>query len=237
MDRSRRSRSHGTPAAAAPSSTSLSFARPAWPVSLPATSGSTWRSTSSLPPVISERRSTSRACSGVAPAAETISSATASGADLAELVQRSEHGRGAVGQTEPFQQARQDHAVVEPNGEIAEADRPHEVVDHQGGFDVGGRRAGADGVEIALHKLAKTAALGVLAPPHRGDVVALEGDAQFVEVFGGEAGQRHRQVEPQPHPTPPVVLKLVELLVGLLAPLAGQDFKVLQAGVSIGLKP
>ena len=45
---------------------------------------------------------------------------------------------------------------------------------------------------------------------------------------GGEAGQRHRQIEPQPDPAPAVVLKLVELLVGLLAPLAGQDFQVLQ---------
>ena len=108
------------------------------------------------------------------------------------------------------------------------ADRPHQVVDHQGGFDVGGDGAGADGVEIALHELAVAAALRVLAPPDRGDVVALQRHAQLVDVLGGEAGQRHRQVEPQPHPAAAVVLKLVKLLVGLLAPFAGQDFQVLQ---------
>ena len=109
-----------------------------------------------------------------------------------------------------------------------EADRPQQVVDHQGGFDVGGDRAGADGVEIALHELAVAAALRVLAPPDRGDVVSLQRNAQLVDVLRGEAGQRHRQVEPQPDPAAAVVLKLVELLVGLFAPLAGEDFQVLQ---------
>ena len=122
----------------------------------------------------------------------------------------------------------QHHAVVQADGEVGETDRPQQVVDHQGGFDVGGDRAGADGVEVALHELAVAAALRVLAPPDRGDVVSLQRDAQLVDVLRGEAGQRHRQVEPQPHPAPAVVLELVELLVGLLAPLAGQDFQVLQ---------
>ena len=109
-----------------------------------------------------------------------------------------------------------------------EADRPEQVVDHQGGFDVGGDRAGADRVEVALHELAVAAALRVLAAPDGGDVIALERRAQLADVLGGEPGQRHRQVEPQPDPTAAVVLKLVELLVGLLAPLAGEDFQVLQ---------
>ena len=110
----------------------------------------------------------------------------------------------------------------------AEADRAEQIVDDQRGFDVGGDRAGADRVEIALHELAVTAALRVFAPPNRGDVIPLERDAQLVGVLGHEAGQRHRQVEPQPDPTPAVVLELVKLLVGLVAPLAGEDFQIFE---------
>ena len=62
----------------------------------------------------------------------------------------------------------------------------------------------------------------------RGDVVALEGRAQLADVLGGEAGQRHGQVEPQADLAAAVVLEAVELLVGLVAPLAGEDFQILQ---------
>ena len=48
------------------------------------------------------------------------------------------------------------------------------------------------------------------------------------DVLGGEAGQRHGQIEPQADVAAAVVLELVELLVGLLAPLAEQDFQVLE---------
>ena len=61
-----------------------------------------------------------------------------------------------------------------------------------------------------------------------GDVIALERRAQLADVLRREAGQRHRQIEPQPDPALAVVLELVELLVGLLAPLAGEDFQIFQ---------
>ena len=128
----------------------------------------------------------------------------------------------------PLQQPGEQHAVVQADREIADADRPQQVVDHQGGLDVGGRRAGADGVEIALHELAEAAFLGRFAAPHRGDVIAFERRAQFVDVLGGEAGQRHGEIEPQPDPPPAVVLEAVDLLVGLVAALAGEDFQVFQ---------
>ena len=88
--------------------------------------------------------------------------------------------------------------------------------------------ARADRVEIALHELAVAAALRVLAAPDRGDVIALERHAQLADVLGGEAGQRHGQVEPHADLAAAVVLELVELLVGFVAPLAGEDFQVLQ---------
>ena len=59
-------------------------------------------------------------------------------------------------------------------------------------------------------------------------MIALEGRAQLVDVLRGETGQRHREIEPQPDPPPAVVLEAIELLVGLLAALAGEDFQVLQ---------
>ena len=148
--------------------------------------------------------------------------------DLAELIERAEHQARSLDQALPLQQPREQHAVVEADGEIADADRPQQVVDHQGRFDVGGRRAGADGVEIALHELAEAALLGPFAAPHGGDVIAFEGRAQLVDVLRGEAGQRHRQIEPQPDPPPAVVLEAVELLVGLVAALAGEDLQVFQ---------
>ena len=117
-----------------------------------------------------------------------------------------------------------------------EADGPQQVVDHQRRLDVGGDRQRADRVEVALHELAVAAALRVLAAPHRGDVVALERRAQLVDVLGDEARQRHRQVEPHADVAPAVVLKAVELLVGLVAPLAERGFRgTRSAGVSIGL--
>ena len=87
---------------------------------------------------------------------------------------------------------------------------------------------GADRVEVALHELAVAAALRVLAAPHGGDVVALERRAQLADVLGGEAGQRHGEVEPQADVAAAVVLEAVELLVGFRAALAEQDFEVLQ---------
>ena len=148
---------------------------------------------------------------------------------MRELVERNaESAVDLFGQAERSQQAGQHHAVVDADRELVEADRPQQVVDHQRRFDIGGDGKGADGVEIALHEFAVAAALRVLAAPHGGDVVALERRAQLADVLGGEARQRHRQVEPHAHLTAAVVLEAVELLVGFLAPFAGEDFQIFQ---------
>ena len=98
------------------------------------------------------------------PAAATISSATFFRPDLAELVERAQHGADRSARPMPLQQAGEQHAVVQADGEIADADRPQQVVDHQGRLDVGGGRAGADGVEVALHELAVAAAPAGVSP-------------------------------------------------------------------------
>ena len=81
-------------------------------------------------------------------------------------------------------------------------------MDDQHGFDVRGDGFRADRVEVALHEFAVAASLRVFAPPDRGDVIALQRHAQLADVLRGEAGQRHRQIEPQPDPPPAVVLNL-----------------------------
>ncbi len=101
-------------------------------------------------------------------------------------------------------------------------------MNHQGRFDVGRQRPRADGVEVALHELAVAARLCVFAAPHAGDVITLERRAQLPDVLGHEPRQRHGQVEPHAHPALAVVLEVVKLLVGLFAPLAGENVQVLQ---------
>ena len=85
------------------------------------------------------------------------------------------------------------------NGEAFEAQGRQNIVDDQRDFDIGGVGIGADGVAVALVKLAVAAVLGVLAAPDRADVVALKGCAELADVLGGEAGEGHGQIETQGH--------------------------------------
>ncbi len=50
----------------------------------------------------------------------------------------------------------------------------------------------ADGVEIALHELAKPAGLRILAAPYAGNVIALPGRAERADVLCREARKRYR---------------------------------------------
>ncbi len=127
-----------------------------------------------------------------------------------------------------LEQPGEHESIIDANGEVAHAQGLKQVVDDERRFDVGGQGPRADGVEVALHELAVASALRVLAPPHAGDVIALERGAQLPDMLGREASQRHRQVESQSHPTLAVILEFVELFVGLVAPLAGEDLQILQ---------
>ena len=199
------------------------------PRSLPATSGSSWRRIS----VVAARRSrascsTCSACCGGRAGRWTISSATFSGPILPELVERrrigAERSARSSRSSRPLSTMRLLTWMVKSSKPIA---RIRSWITRAVSMSAA-MELGADGVEIALHELAVAAALGVLAAPDGGDVVALERRAQLVDVLRGEAGQRHRQVETQPDPAAAVVLELVELLVGLFAPFAGQDFQIFQ---------
>ena len=49
-----------------------------------------------------------------------------------------------------------------------------------------------------------------------------------MHVLGREPGERHGEVEPEAHVAAAVILEAIELLVGLVAPLARQDLEVLE---------
>ena len=87
-----------------------------------------------------------------------------------------------------------------------------------------------DDVEIALHELAIAPALGVLAAPDLGHVVAPEGEVELVDVLGHEAGEGHGEVEAEGHVPAALVLEAVDLLVRLPAALAEENLRVFEGG-------
>ena len=90
-------------------------------------------------------------------------------------------------------------------------------------------RSRADRVEIALHELAVAAPLRVLAAPDRGDVIPLERRAELVPMcWATNRASGTVRSNRMPDVAPAVILKAIELLVGLVAPFAGEDFEVLQ---------
>jgi hypothetical protein len=62
------------------------------------------------------------------------------------------------------------------------------------------------------------------------NVVSFKRRSERRDVLRGEAGQRHCEVEPHADLPAAVVLEAVELLVGLHAAFAQQDFQVLEGG-------
>ena len=150
------------------------------------------------------------------------------GADFGQLVECSQDERRRLGEASFLQQPVENRPVVDANREFREADLGEQLADDEDDLGIGGDALGADRVEIALHELAEAAALRVLAAPDGGDVVALERRAELADVLGGEAGQRHGEVEAQADVAAAVVLKAVELLVGFRAAFAEQDFEILE---------
>ena len=150
------------------------------------------------------------------------------GADLGQLIERSQDQCRRIGESGFLQQAIQNGSIVDANGEFREADFGEQLADDEDDLGIGGDAFGADRVEVALHELAEAAALRVFAAPDAGDVVALERRAEFADVLGGEAGERHGEVEAEADVAAAVVLKAVELLVGFGAAFAEEDFEILE---------
>jgi hypothetical protein len=119
---------------------------------------------------------------------------------LAEPIDLVQHGLVALGRDpERGEQAAQDLAVVEVDGERAERKLGEDGVDDRRDLGVVGQRQAvlADHVDVALVELAEPALLVALAAVHALDLVAPEREVELCLVLGDEARQRHRQIEPQ----------------------------------------
>ena len=155
-------------------------------------------------------------------------------ADLVGLVERDERRpvqRG--GHTGGIEHRREQLAVIQPDGEVGEA-QPGQHVGAGGEqlrLDRHRRRAG--GVDVALVELAEASLLRPVGAPHRLDLVALEGLRQGAAVLGDDPGQRHGEVVAQRQVgfAAPAVLAALEDLedqaVAFLAVLPGEGLDVL----------
>src|SRR5262249_9343801 len=121
---------------------------------------------------------------------------------------------------------------------------PGEHVIHRGDdLRVGQRRAGAEGVHVALGELAVPASARPVRTPDRPDGVALVRHRQLAAVRGGHARQRHRQGIPEGRvglAGPPVLATAQDLedeLVAFLAVLAHEDVEPLEGRGGERLEP
>ena len=128
-----------------------------------------------------------------------------------------------------FQQPIQDLAVVEVDGEFRESERYEELVNNQRRLDIRHHAASTNRVEVTLHEFAVPSALSFLASPNRRDMVTLERRSQFVDVLCCKPRQRYRQVKTHANLTTALIRKLIQLAVGFIAALAGQNLDILQS--------
>ena len=95
----------------------------------------------------------------------------------------------------------------------------------------------AHDVEVDLHELPVTPALGVLSAPDFRRVPAPEGQPDLGEVCRHESGKRDGEIEPQGHVAAAVVQEAIDLLVRFPPSLAEEDFGELQDGGVDGQEP
>ena len=147
---------------------------------------------------------------------------------MASLSSAAEYDGRLLQQVQFLQEAVEHFAIVDVDREIREPDGDEQVVDDQRCFNIRHNARRADGVEIALHELAVSATLRVLASPHRSDMITLERCPQLRRVLSGEPSQRDRQVKSQADLTATMIDEFVELAVCFLAPFAGQNLQILE---------
>ena len=159
------------------------------------------------------------------------------GADLGQLVERSQDRGGLSGQVEFFEQAVEHQAIVDVNRELGEADRAQQFVDDECRFDVGHDAGRADRVEVTLHELAIATALRVLASPDGGNVIALEGRTQFRGVLRHEPAKGTVRSKRMPTARPPWSTNWYSCRSVSSLPLPVRISRYSSAGVSMGLNP
>eukprot|EP00456_Euglypha_rotunda_P067890 TRINITY_DN58_c11_g1_i5.p1 TRINITY_DN58_c11_g1~~TRINITY_DN58_c11_g1_i5.p1 ORF type:complete len:914 (+),score=171.34 TRINITY_DN58_c11_g1_i5:4186-6927(+) len=157
-------------------------------------------------------------------------------ANLGQLVEGAQHADRLIEQSQLAEDAVQDQPIVDADREAFEAECDQQVMNDEQRFDIGGVGVGADGVEVALDELTIASALSVFAAPDGGDVIAFEGGAHCGQVLSGKASQRDGQVEP--HRDVAVALfEAEQLLVGFIAPFAGQNLGVFEGRGIDGTEP
>jgi hypothetical protein len=88
--------------------------------------------------------------------------------------------------------------VVDPHGEIGEAEPGERLRGGEDQLDLGHARCHPQDVDVALGELAEASLLGALRTPHRTDLDRFQGIGQASVILGIVAGQGHRQVEAKP---------------------------------------
>ena len=118
-------------------------------------------------------------------------------ADLFQFVDDAKHVRGAFRRDRGVgQQQVQNAAAGKPNLVVGNAERLQAVADAADDLRVRHFRLDADGVDIELHELAKTARARFVRAPDGTDGVSAKRFRQIL-VLRDDAGERHRVIEPQ----------------------------------------
>ena len=159
-----------------------------------------------------------------------------------ELVHRAQDGElgPRLGDPGAVQDPGQDAAVVDPYDVVAtvDADGLEGGGEHGADLGVDAHRRAADGVEVALVELSEAAGAGLLAAPHRSDLVAPERAHEVLAGLGHEAGQGRGEVVAERDPLLVVVTQGEDALVGgvLVGQVLAQRVQVLDGRGLEGLE-
>ena len=129
-----------------------------------------------------------------------------------------------------FKQPIEDFSVVDADCESFDADAFEKIVDHEQRFDVSGVTQRADCIEITLHEFAESPAGRPFTTPNGRDVITSKRESQFLYVLGGEACERHCQVESHRDIAVALISESKDLLVRFFPTFTEQDFCVFQRG-------
>ena len=152
-------------------------------------------------------------------------------ANLVQLVHSAHDVAALFGKVHHGIETVEDLAVVHPNLESLQAEATEDLVNDGGDFGLveNVQLAIANDVDVGLIEFTEAATLGALATVDLGDLVAAEGEGQFIVVQGHIFCQRHRQVKAQGQ-VGITFLEAVDLLFGLAAALGQQNLGILDGG-------
>ena len=162
-------------------------------------------------------------------------------AGFGELIERAKDETTRFSDAEMIEEAVEHFSIVEADREFGNAGGGKRRVNHLRRFGIGDCTLGADGVEVALDELAKSALGGPLAAKHRADGVALERDAELIDMLCDEARRgtvrSNRSANSPGVPPLFVTSKIWRRTSSEPAPLPVRTSMRSMCGVSMGTKP